>query len=73
MHVQGLKGKAVKEEADCMIEDLQLQDKSDVPSSNLSGGMKRKLRCHSRLDIIGQNIQHVSYRKEGHNYTQCIH
>ena len=27
-----------------MIEDLQLQDKRDVPSSDLSGGMKRKLR-----------------------------
>ena len=41
---QGVRGKAVQEEADKMIEDLQLQDKGDAPSSNLSGGMKRKLR-----------------------------
>ena len=41
---QGVRGKAVQEEANRMIEDLQLQDKRDTPSSNLSGGMKRKLR-----------------------------
>ena len=42
--LQGLKGKGAKEEAERMIEDLQLLDKKDVPASNLSGGMKRKLR-----------------------------
>ena len=42
--LQGLSGKEAKEEADLMIADLQLLDKRDVPSSNLSGGMKRKLR-----------------------------
>ena len=34
----------MKEEADRMIEDLQLQDKRNIPSHKLSGGMKRKLR-----------------------------
>ena len=42
--VQGLQGKALQEEAETMIKDLQLQDKRDVASSHLSGGMKRKLR-----------------------------
>ena len=42
--VQGLRGKSVQEEADRMIEDLQLQDKRHTPSQKLSGGMKRKLR-----------------------------
>ena len=42
--VQGVHGKALQEEADRMIDDLQLQDKRNVPSSSLSGGMKRKLR-----------------------------
>ena len=41
---QGVRGKAVQEEADRMIEDLQLLDKRNTPSSALSGGMKRKLR-----------------------------
>ena len=41
---QGVRGKSVQEEANKMIEDLQLQDKRDTPSSTLSGGMKRKLR-----------------------------
>ena len=31
-------------EADTLIADLQLEDKRNVPSANLSGGMKRKLR-----------------------------
>ena len=43
-HVQGLQGKALQEEAETMIVDLQLQDKRDVASSHLSGGMQRKLR-----------------------------
>ena len=42
--LQGLGGKAVQKEADRMIEDMQLEDKRNTPSSNLSGGMKRKLR-----------------------------
>ena len=41
---QGVRGKAVQEEADRMIEDLQLLDKRNTPSRALSGGMKRKLR-----------------------------
>ena len=32
------------EEIDDMLDDLELFDKSDVQSQNLSGGMKRKLR-----------------------------
>ena len=43
--LQGVRGKAVQEEADRMIEDLQLLDKRNTPSRALSGGMKRKLRC----------------------------
>ena len=42
--MQGVRGEALQKEAESMIADLQLQDKRDVPSSNLSGGMKRKLR-----------------------------
>ena len=34
----------MKEEADSMIADLQLEDKRNVASQHLSGGMKRKLR-----------------------------
>ena len=34
----------VKREVETMIMDLQLVDKAKVQSSNLSGGMKRKLR-----------------------------
>ena len=39
-----------------MIADLQLEDKRNVPSANLSGGMKRKLRwafwkCVSSLPL----------------------
>ena len=33
----------MNEEVQAMIEDLLLVDKTDVPSSQLSGGMKRKL------------------------------
>ena len=32
------------EEVEAMIEDLQLVDKTNVPSGHLSGGQKRKLR-----------------------------
>lgn len=32
------------DEIDDMIDDLELDDKADVQSKNLSGGMKRKLR-----------------------------
>ena len=41
---QGVRGKAVQEEADRMIEDLKLLDKRNTPSRALTGGMKRKLR-----------------------------
>ena len=41
---QGLRGKELMAEADTLIADLQLEDKRNVPSANLSGGMKRKLR-----------------------------
>ena len=41
---QGVQRKRVVEEAERMIEDLQLQDKRNTPSQKLSGGMKRKLR-----------------------------
>ena len=44
VNVQGVRGKDVVKEAECMIEDLQLQDKKNTPSLKLSGGMKRKLR-----------------------------
>ena len=35
----------VKKEVADMIEDLLLVDKTNIQSSRLSGGMKRKLRC----------------------------
>ncbi|CAI8053623.1 ATP-binding cassette sub-family A member 3 [Geodia barretti] len=41
--IKGVRGKDVVKEAECMIEDLQLQDKKNTPSLKLSGGMKRKL------------------------------
>lgn len=41
---KGVRGKNVTEEAERMVEDLQLQDKKNTPSQKLSGGMKRKLR-----------------------------
>ena len=34
----------MKESAKLMVEDLQLADKHSTPASELSGGMKRKLR-----------------------------
>ena len=37
-----------------MIEDLQLKDKRDVPSSSLSGGMKRKLRQDFFVFVLGR-------------------
>ncbi len=38
----------MKEEVTNMIADLQLVDKTKSPSSQLSGGMKRKLRWVGR-------------------------
>ena len=43
--VQGGKYKRLKEEIKEYLSDLHLEDKIDVPVSDLSGGMKRKLRC----------------------------
>ena len=34
----------MQKELDAMIDDLQLQEMTNTPSRNLSGGMKRKLR-----------------------------
>ena len=43
--LQGVFDRArVKKEVEDMITDLQLVEKSDIQSSKLSGGMKRKLR-----------------------------
>ena len=42
---QGSKYKKLKEEIKEYLSDLHLEDKIDVPVSDLSGGMKRKLRC----------------------------
>ena len=54
---QGVRGKAVQEEADRMIEDLQLLDKRNTPSSALTGGMKRKLRCvHVYILVYYMNL-----------------
>ena len=41
---QGVHGRSVQEATNVMINDLQLEDKTNTPSRNLSGGMKRKLR-----------------------------
>ncbi len=41
---QGVWGLKVKKEVDSMIKELQLDDKRDTPTRQLSGGMKRKLR-----------------------------
>ncbi|XP_037937487.1 ATP-binding cassette sub-family A member 3-like [Teleopsis dalmanni] len=41
--LKGLSGKAVKEEVKYYLELIQLEDKANVVSSKLSGGMKRKL------------------------------
>ncbi len=48
-----------------MIADLQLVDKTSVPSSQLSGGQKRKLRCCSELVLCAVCIR-------GHNYM-CVY
>ncbi len=37
-------GSKVKEEVKALIEDVQLVDKTNVPSGQLSGGQQRKLR-----------------------------
>lgn len=37
-------GGNINEEVDAMIKDLQLEDKKKIQASQLSGGMKRKLR-----------------------------
>ena len=42
--LQGIWGAQVKEEVEDMLDDLQLTDKKSTLSSQLSGGMKRKLR-----------------------------
>ena len=44
--LQGIWGAQVKEAVENMIEDLLLSDKKSTPSSQLSGGMKRKLRLN---------------------------
>ena len=49
--VQGVHSRGVQEAADTMIQDLQLGDKRNTPSRNLSGGMKRKLRSVSNTGI----------------------
>ena len=41
---QGKTGPEADQEVTTMIEDLQLVDKTNVQSTKLSGGMKRKLR-----------------------------
>ena len=56
--LQGLQGKEVQKAADDMIKDLQLEDKRNIPSQKLSGGMKRKLRSHI---IYLQLYIHSSY------------
>ena len=43
--LQGGKYKRLKEEIQEYLSDLHLEDKINVPVSDLSGGMKRKLRC----------------------------
>ena len=39
----------MKKEVENMIGDLLLLDKKSTPSSQLSGGMKRKLRLNLRI------------------------
>jgi len=42
--IQGMTGRAVRDEVNSMIDDLQLKDKASQKSASLSGGQKRKLR-----------------------------
>ncbi|XP_037937451.1 ATP-binding cassette sub-family A member 3 isoform X2 [Teleopsis dalmanni] len=41
--LKGLKGEAIKKEVDKYLRMIELEDKANVASSKLSGGMKRKL------------------------------
>ena len=43
--LKGLTKAETKRHVDDMIESLQLVDKTDYPTTALSGGMKRKLCC----------------------------
>ena len=45
-------------EVERMVEDLQLTDKMKTAARNLSGGMKRKLRC---LHIAHVHTYHNTY------------
>ena len=47
-----------------MIEDLQLKDKRDVPSSSLSGGMKRKLRQGHFMFVLSRFLLLISDRSK---------
>ncbi|XP_022107295.1 ATP-binding cassette sub-family A member 3-like isoform X2 [Acanthaster planci] len=49
--LKGKSGKAADQEVQTMIVDLQLVDKTHAQSTNLSGGMKRKLSC--AIALIG--------------------
>ena len=56
-----------------MIEDLQLVDKANWASTQLSGGMKRKLRCvHLQISIC-ICISTPSTRKGSHAESKASH
>ena len=47
--VKGLYGQKLREEVEQLIDDVGLSEKKHVPSSSLSGGMKRKLQLAMAL------------------------
>jgi ATP-binding cassette subfamily A (ABC1) protein 3 len=49
--IKGLSGKKLQEEVERMIVDVGLEQKRDVQSASLSGGMKRKLQL--AIALIG--------------------
>lgn len=65
------------EESDTLIADLQLEDKRNVPSANLSGGMKRKLRwafwkCVSSLPLHVYIHVHVTAAENVFDHEDAI-
>ena len=62
MCMQGMTGRAVREEVSSMIDDLQLMDKANQKSASLSGGQKRKLRYIRDYAIsAAKMLIHCSY------------
>ena len=64
----------IREEVDHMLRDLHFEDKKNTIARNLSGGMKRKLRCLYTYYCTSIHIQHsLQTTLKAHVYTTYMY